>query len=178
AFDKTGTLTAGQPEVTALMSVSGVAENELLAWAAAVEARSEHPLAQAIVDAANSRSLTYQEADDFEAVSGRGARGILNGDEYWVASPVHLAKIAPVPAELDKALSNFEEQGYTAVGVVRGQTWLGLIAMADKMRPDAKAAVAALKARGIQTAMLTGDNPRAAAYIAQGVGIDVVHAGL
>jgi Cd2+/Zn2+-exporting ATPase len=178
AFDKTGTLTAGQPEMTALMPVSGVAENDLLAWAAAVEERSEHPLAQAIVEAARNRSLSYKEADDFEAVSGRGAHGHINGEQYWVASPVHLAKIAPVPAELEQGLHDFEEQGYTAVGVVREQTWLGLIALADRVRPDSKAAVAALKARGIQTAMLTGDNPRAAAHIARGVGIDVVHAGL
>jgi Zn2+/Cd2+-exporting ATPase len=178
AFDKTGTLTAGQPTLTVLAPVSGVDENDLLAWAAAVEARSEHPLAQAIIEAARNRNLNYQDADDFEAVSGRGARGIIDNEEYWVASPAHLVKIAPIPAELANALSEFEEQGYTAVGVVRGQTWLGLIALADKVRPDSKDAVAALKARGIQTAMLTGDNPRAAAHIARSVGIDVVHAGL
>ena len=178
AFDKTGTLTAGQPEMTAIMPISGVAENDLLAWAAAVEERSEHPLAQAIVEAARNRNLDYREADDFEAVSGRGAHGHINGEQYWVASPVHLGKIAPIPAELEGALSDFEEQGYTAVGVVREQTWLGLIALADRVRHDSKVAVASLKARGIQTAMLTGDNPRAAAHIAHNVGIDVVHAGL
>ena len=125
AFDKTGTLTAGQPEVTAIKAADGVNENDLLAWAAAVEERSEHPLAKAIVAAARGRDLNYREADDFEAVSGRGARGIVNGDEYWVASPVHLVRIAPIPAGLEQALGDFEGQGYTAVGVLRGQTGWG-----------------------------------------------------
>lgn len=178
AFDKTGTLTAGEPQVTATTPVAGMTHTALLTLAASVEARSEHPLAKAITEAAASENIAFSEADDFEAVPGRGARGLVDGAEIWVGSPAHLAAIAPIPAALEDKLADFEAAGQTTVGVMRGTAWLGLIAMADRLRPESRAAVAALKARGIEVAMLTGDNPRVAATIAQAVGITTVHAGL
>lgn len=178
ALDKTGTLTAGQPQVTGITAIAGIEENVLLAWAASVEARSEHPLAKAITDAAKARGLDFSEAADFESVAGRGARGLIDGAEYWVASPLHLQYIAPIPAELETTLNTYEAHGQTTVGVVRGDTWLGLIAMADRVRPESRSAIAALKARGIQVAMLTGDHPRVADNIAESLNIELVYAGL
>ncbi len=178
ALDKTGTLTTGRPLVTSVVPMSGIDENQLLAWAASVEVRSEHPLAKAITDAAQARGLDFAEAGDFESVAGRGARGLIAGVDHWVASPLHLIQIAPIPTELEARLHELEAQGQTTVGVIRGDTWLGLIAMADGVRPESRAAIASLKARGIQTAMLTGDNPRVANNIAASIGIDRVYAGL
>lgn len=178
AFDKTGTLTAGEPAVTAVLPISGGDETALLAYAAAVEARSEHPLAQAIIAEAEARGVAYSDADAFEAIAGRGARGLTDGVETWVASPKHLIEIAPLPDELTAQLDELQEQGQTTVGVVRGGVWLGLIAMADAIRTESKAALEALTGQGIHVAMLTGDNPRVAANIAAAVGIDEVYAGL
>jgi Cd2+/Zn2+-exporting ATPase len=177
-FDKTGTLTKGRPALTDLVPVDGVSEEELLAVAAAVETRSEHPLAKAVVCAAQERSIPFTEADDFEALTGRGVRARLAGHWVEIGSPTYLLADGLPPDELCSALSLLEAEGKTVMLVRRAGDWLGLLALADEVRPEAKAIVDELHARGIQVAMLTGDNARVAGHIAGQLGIDRVHAGL
>ncbi|MFQ3568295.1 MAG: heavy metal translocating P-type ATPase [Aggregatilineales bacterium] len=177
-FDKTGTLTKGRPALTDLVPVDGVSEKELLAVAAAVEARSEHPLAKAVVRAAQQRSIPFAEADDFEALTGRGVRARLAGQWIEIGSPAYLLVEGMPPDELRSALSLLEAEGKTVMLVRRAGEWLGLLALADEIRPEAKAVIDELHARGIQVAMLTGDNARVASHIAGQLGIDRVHAGL
>lgn len=177
-FDKTGTLTKGRPALTDLVPVDGVRENELLAVAAAVEARSEHPLAKAVVRAAQARSIALTEVDDFEALTGRGVRARLAGQWVEIGSPAYLLEDGLPPDRLRSALSRLEGEGKTVMLVRRDGAWLGLLALADEVRPEAKAIIDELHARGIQVAMLTGDNARVAGHIAGQLGIDRVHAGL
>jgi Cd2+/Zn2+-exporting ATPase len=173
-FDKTGTLTEGKPRVT---DVAGD-EADLLALAASVETRSEHPLAQAIVNDARARKLALAPCADFQSVSGQGASGVVNGRRIAVGNARYLASFGlPEPVE------PFSAEGKTAVYVAEiTQTparFLGTIAIADVLRPDAAAAVRALKAQGVQRViMLTGDNRHVAAAIAKLAGVDEFHAEL
>jgi Cd2+/Zn2+-exporting ATPase len=173
-FDKTGTLTEGKPRVT---DVAGD-EADLLALAASVETRSEHPLAQAIVNDARARKLALAACADFQSVSGQGASGVVNGRRIAVGNARYLASFGlPEPVE------PFSAEGKTAVYVAEiTQTparFLGTIAIADVLRPDAAAAVRALKAQGVQRViMLTGDNRHVAAAIAKLAGVDEFHAEL
>ena len=171
ALDKTGTLTVGHPTVRQVVPAAGSSE-ETLARAAAVERRSEHPLARAIVDEARERGLPSPWAvTDFEAVPGEGARALLDGQRHVVGRP-GLFPGAPVPAGLDS-------DGCTVVGVGRNGELLGWIALADRPREGARNAVARLRSLGISpTVMLTGDNHATARAIGAAVGVDEVHAEL
>ncbi|MFQ3647116.1 MAG: heavy metal translocating P-type ATPase [Anaerolinea sp.] len=177
AFDKTGTLTYGLPRVTDVLP-HGVDEAELLRVAAAVEQRSEHPLAQAIVEAAAARELPLGEISDFEALAGRGVEATLNGQRVQIGSVKHLSSLQPVPAALAQAVDRLHDAGKTTMGVLRDGVWLGVVALADQVRPEAARAVARLKQAGLHVAMLTGDNERVARSIGAQVGITDVHAGL
>ncbi|NDJ61706.1 MAG: cadmium-translocating P-type ATPase [Chloroflexi bacterium] len=193
AFDKTGTLTYGKPAVTEAISCCEMNEDELLTVAAAVESRSEHPLATAIVAAARERGLPVGSVDEFEAFPGQGIAAKLDGRTVRLGSIRYLEEKNPMPPQLADDLERLELAGQTVIGVVRdGECadcnacgfadrqcdWLGVIAMADQLRPQAKAMVTTLRAQGLEVAMLTGDNPRVAQSIAEQVGIDRVHAGL
>ncbi|MDX2162044.1 MAG: heavy metal translocating P-type ATPase [bacterium] len=183
AFDKTGTLTVGKPALTDLIPADGVHEAELLAWAASAEARSEHPLAKAVTAAAAERGIALRTLDDFEAVAGRGVRAVIDGQTVLIGSPAYLSDTAPLPPELAAQRERLEGDGKTVMGVLRITAaepgmWLGLIALADRLRPNAPAIIARLKAQGIEVVMLTGDNPRAAAAIGALAGVDTVHAQL
>jgi len=184
AFDKTGTLTHGEPEVTDVVAEEGT-EEDLLQLAAAVENRSEHPLARAVVRAAQERGLSFPTATEVEAVSGRGVRGVLDGTWLYVGNRALCRELGfSLPdglAAQGRALE--EEQGKTvmfvASGAEGGTSIKGLIAVADTVRPDAREALAALKRSGIrQTVMLTGDNERTAAAIAKQAGVDDFRANL
>jgi Zn2+/Cd2+-exporting ATPase len=194
-FDKTGTLTAGKPEVTDVVSCCELAEDQLLTVAATVEARSEHPLARAIVAEAEKRDLKLGDVQDFEAVTGMGIVSKVDGRVVRLGSIKYLKERNPLPPKLNEVFGQLETQGKTVIGVVRegqceecgaceyGQErdcdWMGVIAMADQIRPEAKAVIAGLKRAGIEeVAMLTGDNPRVAHTIAHELGIDRVYAGL
>jgi Zn2+/Cd2+-exporting ATPase len=181
AFDKTGTLTAGKPRVTEVEPTGCCSADELLALAATVEARSEHPLAQAIVNAARERQLTLGEATDLQAVAGRGVTAQTDGRTIHIGTLAHLREQGvAVPVELDARAQALEEAGKTVM-VVGDDTLgsLGLIAVADTVRPEARAMVAELKAAGVEKiVMLTGDNPRAARAIAAAAGVDEVRAEL
>ena len=170
ALDKTGTLTRNQPAVVAVVSANGTRPDELVALAAALERRSEHPLARAIL-AATSATDT---ATNVEAIPGSGLVGRLNGSELRLGRP---GFVEPGPA-LKADVRRLQGDGATVVLVERDGTTLGAIAVRDELRPDAPIAVERLHALGMRTAMLTGDNARTAEALAAAAGIDDVNADL
>lgn len=180
AFDKTGTLTTGEPSISAIYSLNGTTEAELLRMAASVEARSEHPLATAIVHTAKARNLALDMATEFQAIPGQGVEANLNGRAVWIGNVrmfderrVHL------PAEVNEKVKEFEDKGQTVMIVYSEGDYRGLLAVADSMRPDAADIVSKLKGRGVKkVVMLTGDNEAVARHIAQMAGVDEFHASL
>lgn len=187
AFDKTGTLTAGKPKVTDIVTFNGASEQELLAVAAAVESHSEHPLAQAVVSAARAQELIILEAENLQAAAGKGVTARLNGRLAHIGTDAHLQDngfilVVEVIAEMER----LEAEGKTVMLVgdapadqPQAARLLGLIAVADTVRPEAAQAVADLRAAGIEkVVMLTGDNLRAAQAIGAQVGVDEVRAEL
>ncbi|PWB39299.1 MAG: copper-translocating P-type ATPase [Rhodocyclales bacterium] len=170
AVDKTGTLTQGKPEVTDVAPAGGVAETELLRIAASLEQGATHPLAEAIVARARGQGMALAQPGELRAVPGKGLTAALDGEDYALGSPAFLAERGvAVPEALLAPLAN---GGKSVVAVSRGLTFLGLIGVADRLRPSSRAAVARLKAQGIEVVMLTGDNPATAAAIAREAGID------
>lgn len=180
AFDKTGTLTTGTPALNQLIPLNDVPKNELLRLAAATESRSEHPLARAIFAAAEAQGIDLPIAIDFQAIPGQGVKANVEGQSIWIGSErlfkeheFHLPD-----ALLDQA-RQLEQSGQTVMIVNANDTWLGLLAVADSLRPDAAKIVTGLKKLGIEhVVMLTGDNERVAASIAAQTGVDEYHAGL
>ncbi len=170
-FDKTGTLTRGRPEVTDLEPAPGVSPERLLAVAAAIEQRSEHPLAAAVVRAARARGLALAEPDDFAAVPGRGVVAVLEGRAVVLGSPALLAEQGVALGALDPARARLEEAGRTVVAVAAGGELLGLVAVADTLKPDAASAVETLSRMGLEAWMITGDNARTAHAVAREAGI-------
>lgn len=179
ALDKTGTLTEGTPHLTDIRPApgSGLDENGLLALAAAAEHPSEHPLARAVVQAARERGLALAEATGFASAPGAGVSATVDGRAVRVGSPARLVPTAD--SETAAAVRELEERGRTAVLVLVDGAPAGVLAVADRLRPDARATVAALTAlTGRPPALLTGDNERAARHLAAEVGITEVRAGL
>jgi len=169
AFDKTGTITHGQPEVTDIVAFQDVEEkSEVLALAAGAESRSAHPLAQAIVRAAQKRQVSLSTMSEVEAITGQGLRAISNGETIWVGNKKLLEAAGVVPTA--KALENaeaLEQAGKTVIWVARGNCGLGMLALADTMRREARQTMEALKEMGVaNTIILTGDNARSASAIA------------
>ncbi len=180
AFDKTGTLTVGRPRVVAVLPAEGETEESVLATAAAVEQRSEHPLARAILERAHELDLVLAPVSDFGALVGAGARAVSStGREIRVISPEALRTAGMDAGDLAAAAEELENEGRTAVVVTLDDHPIGVIALADTVRPDAERAVAGLHAAGIhRLVMLTGDNPRTARRVADEVGVDDVYASL
>jgi Cd2+/Zn2+-exporting ATPase len=178
AFDKTGTLTSGKPTVTDIVPCEPMHEDDLLRVAASVEVRSEHPLAKAVAQAAQARQLALSEVEEFEAIPGRGVQAVVDGEVVQIGSPAYLLQNSHFPAHLKAEQRRLESEGKTVMLVKRNGAWLGLLAMADQLRPEAVAVVRRLREEGIQVAMLTGDNPLVAQTIAQQIGLDKVYAGL
>jgi len=176
-FDKTGTLTKGEPEVTHLVVAGNpLTDEELLRLVASAEQGSEHLLAQAIVQAARSRGLTLSPAETFEAIPGHGMRAVVGGREVLVGNRKLMADHGVSLDGLGEEAQELEGGGQTVVyAAVEGQL-AGLIAIADAVRPGAKDAVDALRAQGIQVAMLTGDNRGTARRVAKELGIETVFA--
>ena len=169
AFDKTGTLTANQPRVVRVVPAPGITERDVLSVAAALEARSEHPLARAILAAAGPVAA----ASDVQSVAGRGLVGTLDGRDARLGNPAFVEPgfLAPVAAAL-------ETEGSTVVVIARQGQTIGVIAIRDELRPEATAALAALRDLGVDVAMLTGDNQATAEAIGREAGIARVYAGL
>ncbi len=178
AFDKTGTITIGRPAVTDVLPADGVPASELLTVAASLEHASEHPLAHAVVEAAEGQGLRLSEPVDFEAVTGKGVRGVLAGARALVGSRALVADHGIDPSEFEEALIRLEREAKTAMLVASGSRILGIIAVADPIKDDSIQAVAELERMGIRTAMITGDNERTARAIAERVGISRVIAGV
>jgi Cd2+/Zn2+-exporting ATPase len=178
AFDKTGTLTFGEPVLTDVVTHEGIQRNDLLALAASTEQRSEHPLARAIVNAAQEENLTLQSISDFEAEAGIGVTAHIEGAKVQIGRVDKLANIVDLPDDLAQTRIALEEDGKTTMGVLHDGAWWGIIAVADTVRPQAKVMVAKLREKGIEPAMLTGDNQRVANAIARSVGITRVFAEL
>ena len=174
AFDKTGTLTAGRPRVTDLLGEGGP---DVLRLAAAVEAGSHHPLARAITEEAKAQNLAVPPATQAHALAGRGVSAVVEGRAVGLSSPRAAAEHGELPGEYQQAVERFEAQGKTAVVLHEGAHVLGLIALRDEPREDAREAVAALRRLGLQTVMLSGDNARTAQAIAGALGLEV-RAGL
>ena len=177
AFDKTGTLTEGKPRLIEIVA-EGVDDRELIAVAAAVEAASEHPLADAIVTAAFERGITPPDVEHFEAVPGKGVRARIGTGTVLAGSPRFVAESDVDRGLLTDRIEALESAGRTVIVVARGGRPLGLLAVGDTVRSEAAHAVAALKQAGIRTVLVTGDNERNARRVAAELGIDVVHAGI
>ena len=173
-FDKTGTLTMGQPEVVDLVVSPGGAEERLLSVAAAVEAGSDHPLAQAVVRRA--AKLKAPKATAFENLEGKGARAEVDGETVLLGNKLLMTENKIDLGELGARSAELQGAGRTVVHLAMGGKLLGLIAIADAIRPTAVDAIKALKERGVEVAMLTGDNQGTAERIAKSLGIDRVFA--
>jgi P-type Cu+ transporter len=176
-FDKTGTLTEGRPVVREI-EAAGAAEHELLAVASAAEASSEHPLAQAVLKAAFDRGVTPPEVDSFEALPGKGVVACIGGSEVLVGNPRFLADHCVDIEELRPRISALEAAGRTVIGAARNRRPLGIIAFGDTIRADASRAIDSLRKAGVKPILVTGDNERAAQWVARELGIDEVHAGI
>lgn len=170
AFDKTGTLTLGKPQLTELTSLDGRPEAELLALAAAIEQGSHHPLARAVVAAASEQGLTLANAQDLRALPGMGVEGRIDGALWQLLAP---SRVPALGEALEAQIAALENQGKTVILLCRmGEAPSALLALRDQIRPDAAAALRELKALGLGSMMLTGDNPRAAEAIAGELGME------
>ncbi len=176
-FDKTGTLTEGRPLVREIETIEST-EHELLALAGAVEASSEHPLAQAIVNAAFERGVDLPEVDQFEALPGKGVTAYIEGANVLVGSPSFMQEQGISLDHLADRIGALEEAGRTVIAVAKNEDLVGIMALGDKLRPDAVETAAAMRKAGLKTVLLTGDNERAARRVAREVGIEKVYAGV
>lgn len=179
AFDKTGTLTVGRPEVTDVMAMNGTSEKEFLAISAALEKYSEHPLAAAIVRRAERDKIVLPEADDFSAITGKGAKGKVNGVTYYIGNPRLFKELGTNLNQIQKDIERLQKEGKTAMILGTKDKVIGVVAVADEVRDLSKDAIARLKEAGIErTIMLTGDNRATAQAIANKIGVDDFHAEL
>ena len=180
AFDKTGTLTKGMPEMTEIIPLSELDEDELLRLTAALEARSEHPLAKSIVRSAHERDLNLPPSTSFRAVPGQGVEGKVEGKTLWIGNErLFEERGVAIPADVLSRARAIEDEGQTVMYAYSAPEFLGLVAVADTLREDAVEMIKALKVAGIErVVMLTGDNPRVAAKIAERAGVDEYHANL
>jgi Cu2+-exporting ATPase len=176
-FDKTGTLTRGSPAVSGVVAAPGSSEDDLIAYATAVEANSEHPLAKAIVAEAKRRNLPTLQATDFEALPGRGAQGVVRGKTVVVGGPRLLTEAkAAVPPEVEKLTTDWASEGKTVLYVLAEGQLLGAFVLEDEIRPESREAVEYFHRLGIRVAMITGDSRTVAESVAKRIGIDEVAA--
>mgnify|MGYP002562680245 CR=1 FL=1 len=173
-LDKTGTVTEGKPRVTDLLCAPGVDENTLLAAAASLEKPSEHPLAGAIVAEAEQRGLTLREVADFTAVAGGGVTATAEGVAVCAGNAGYMAAVSVDVSAVEQQAEALAADGKTPLYIAAGGRLLGVIAVADVVKPDSTAAIAALRRGGCQVVLLTGDNRRTAEAIARQVGVDRV----
>ncbi|MFY8042250.1 MAG: HAD-IC family P-type ATPase, partial [Rhodoferax sp.] len=175
AFDKTGTLTVGQPRLTTLVPV-GLAEEEVLRLAASLQSGSEHPLARAVVVAAKTKAMAVQTPTDVQAVTGRGTQGMVAGRTLLLGSLRWMTELGVALDAVSAQAAQLQAAGATVSAMAerteRGVVMRALLAFADEPKTGAKDALATLKARGIQTVMISGDNRGAAEAMAQRLGLD------
>lgn len=179
ALDKTGTITSGEPKVTDIIPAASVTESELLAYACALEKKSEHPLARAIIARAEEEKINGSlETEDFHAVPGNGLTGRLNGSGLAGGNLTFIGKKARIPDEARRKAEELSEQGKTPLFFSRDGEFIGIIAVADVIKEDSPRAVKELQNMGIHVVMLTGDNERTAKAIGAQAGVDEVIAGV
>ena len=171
ALDKTGTITAGEPQVTELLPADGVSEAELLRAALALEQKSEHPLARAILERAQADSLTADEVTDFRALSGSGLTAVRNGQTLCGGSLAYVSTASEVSPAMRERCEALAEDGKTPLLFAEGGAFAGIVAVADTLKETSVEAVRELQAMGIEVTMLTGDNARTAAAIQKKLGI-------
>ncbi|MEP6591849.1 MAG: copper-translocating P-type ATPase [Gemmatimonadota bacterium] len=176
-FDKTGTLTLGEFRIVATAVVDGLPEDEALRLAAGIESESQHPIAQGIVKTAEEKGIEIPSADGFRAVTGKGVAATVGGTEYHMGGPALLkAEQVQVPPALREAAEAAASRGEAAIYLIRDGSALAVFAVADAIREESREAIAALHARGIEVAMLTGDAQAVADAVAKELGIDTVFA--
>jgi Cu+-exporting ATPase len=174
AFDKTGTLTKGEPVVTDVVAVKGVAEKDVLQTAASVESLSEHPLASAILDNARVAGIEPMAVEQFQALSGLGAKGVVQGKMCLVGNLGLMEKKGIHISSLRDAADTFASQGKTCVFVSVNKRSIGVVALSDVAKDSAEETIAALRKKGLRVLMVTGDNTRTARALAQQLGIEQV----
>ena len=178
ALDKTGTITNGEPKVTNILPAGEITEDELLRLAIALEAKSEHPLARAIMEEAKERRQMPQEVSDFQALPGNGLTARFEGSLLYGGNYSFISKKAPVPDSVRRQAEALAENGKTPLFFAKDQSLLGIIAVADVIKEDSPQAVRELQNMGIRVVMLTGDNQRTANAIGAQAGVDEVIAGV
>ena len=178
ALDKTGTITSGEPKVTNILPAAGVSENELLTLAAALERKSEHPLAKAVLAYTEERNLNAPDVSDFAALPGNGLAAKLDGVEVFGGNASFIGTKVAVPAELQEKTAALSAQGKTPLFFGGAGRLLGIIAVADTIKADSPQAIKELRNMGIRVVMLTGDNQRTADAIGKQAGVDEVIAGV
>ena len=178
ALDKTGTITEGAPRVTDLLPAEGVTETELLMLAAALESRSEHPLAKAVLADAEAKAITPPEVTDFAALPGNGLAAKLNGMDIYAGNAAFIQTKLTLPAALAQQAEKLASEGKTPLFFGGAGRLLGVIAVADTIKEDSPEAIRQLQNMGIRVVMLTGDNQRTADAIGRQAGVDEVIAGV
>ncbi len=177
ALDKTGTITKGQPAVTDIIPLE-ITEDELLKAACSLEAKSEHPLAKAVMDYCKEKDIMPDETDSFEALRGSGLSASVSGEKY-IAGNLRLAETyCDIPSDMRKKAEELAQNGKTPLFFCKEKRLIGIIAVADAIREDSTDAVAAFKNMGLRTVMLTGDNERTAKAVGAAAGVDEVIAGV
>ncbi len=178
ALDKTGTITRGQPEVTDIITAEGVAEDELLRLAYALEKKSEHPLAKAVLKYGDEKGVSADEVNEFKAVAGNGLTAKADGSTLTGGNLVFISEQAAVHDEMRSSAEELSEQGKTPLFFAKDGSLMGIIAVADVIKDDSPQAVRELQNMGIHVVMLTGDNERTAKAIGAQAGVDEVIAGV
>ena len=178
ALDKTGTITIGEPKVTDLVPAEGVDEKELMEKAAALEAKSEHPLAKAVIKKGKELALQVKEVSEFTALPGNGLEAVLDGKRMFGGSMSFIGGQIPLSQEMKHKAEEMAEDGKTPLLFAENDRFLGIIAVADTIKEDSREAVKQLQGMGIHVVMLTGDNERTARAIGRQAGVDEVIAGV
>jgi Cd2+/Zn2+-exporting ATPase len=178
-FDKTGTLTTGRPTLTDVLALGGRHEDEIVRLAAGIERHSEHPLAQAVLEYGRERGIIAPESSDFQALPGRGASASVGGITIFLGNERLARELGVVTTSATAALERLEREGKSALLVIAERVVLGVMAIADQIRPDAPAAIQSLRDAGLRrVVMLTGDNEGTGRTVAGRLGIDEYHAEL
>ncbi|MGI5989869.1 MAG: heavy metal translocating P-type ATPase [Lachnospiraceae bacterium] len=178
ALDKTGTITSGKPKVTDIIPAEGVTEKELVGWAAALEKKSEHPLAKAVIEYADENKVFVSDVQDFRALPGHGLEATLAGRKLEGGSGKYISGRTEVPADMMRKAEALSGDGKTPLFFTRDGKLIGIIAVADVIKDDSAEAIRQMKNMGIHVVMLTGDNQRTAEAIGRQAGVDEVIAGV
>jgi Cu2+-exporting ATPase len=177
-IDKTGTLTEGHPKVQDVIAVNGFTADEVLSWAASLEQHSEHPLAQAIVENAKAKNIKVVEVKDFDSITGKGIRGVIDGKSIAFGNATHMSDVGADIAALQAKTQELEALAQSVLFLALDGKAAGLLSVADSIKLTAARAIAELKAAGIKIVLLTGDNAATAVSVARQLGIDDVKANV